>query len=220
VAYSLIAPSSYVRFKSSASLDLSYKIAGKEYQVKTDKKIYFTNVDIEDQPVQVELSNTSGTSIFVNYAITGKLPVGKELPVQSNLIATTVYTDRDGKTIDIATLNQATEVIATTTIKNNTGLPVSDLAFTRFVPSGWEIVNTRFTDYGDSTATQGLDYTDIKDDRVYYYFDLPARESKTIKTILNASYLGTYYLPGIQCEAMYDEEYVVRNNGKWVKVIR
>jgi hypothetical protein len=188
--------------------------------VNTDKKIFYKNIDLQNETIEVIIDNNSKTTVFVNYAVTGKLPVGKEFPVQSKLKANTVYTDSNGKVIDISTLNQATEVIATTTITNATGLPVKNVAFTRYIPSGWEIVNTRFTDYGDNTTTTGIDYTDIKDDRVHYYFDLPSRASQTIKTVINASYLGTYYLPGIQCEAMYDEEYIVRTKGQWVTVIR
>jgi uncharacterized protein YfaS (alpha-2-macroglobulin family) len=47
-------------------------------------------------------------------------------------------------------------------------------------------------------------YQDIRDDRVYSYFDLGAGAIKTFKVLLNASYNGTYYLPGVNCEAMYD----------------
>jgi hypothetical protein len=36
--------------------------------------------------------------------------------------------------------------------------------------------------------------------------------------MLNASYLGTYYLPGTQAEAMYDNDYLIRNKGKWITV--
>ena len=36
--------------------------------------------------------------------------------------------------------------------------------------------------------------------------------------MLNASYLGTYYLYGVQAEAMYDNDYLVRTKGEWVAV--
>ncbi len=42
----------------------------------------------------------------------------------------------------------------------------------------------------------------------------------TFNVMLNASYLGKYYLPGIQAEAMYDNEYLVRGKGKWIKVVK
>ena len=42
--------------------------------------------------------------------------------------------------------------------------------------------------------------------------------TKTFTVLLNASYLGTYYLPGSQAEAMYDNDYLVRNKGEWITV--
>ncbi len=97
---------------------------------------------------------------------------------------------------------------------------VNDVALTQIFPSGWDIVNTRFTDFGSATTSQAR-FTDIRDDRVNFYFDLPEkgkRSTKTFNVMLNASYLGTYYLSGIQAEAMYDNEYMVRTKGKWVTV--
>ena len=40
----------------------------------------------------------------------------------------------------------------------------------------------------------------------------------TFSIMLNASYLGRYYLPGTQTEAMYDNDYLVRNKGQWVTI--
>ncbi len=98
--------------------------------------------------------------------------------------------------------------------KNET---LKDIALTQIFPSGWEIVNTRFTDFGTTTKSEAR-YTDIRDDRVNFYFDLNQRrnkiETKTFTVLLNAAYLGKYYLPGIQVEAMYDNDYLVRTKGK------
>ena len=54
-----------------------------------------------------------------------------------------------------------------------------------------------------------------------FYFDLGSKgnyDTKTFSVMLNASYLGTYYLPGVQAEAMYDNEFMVRTKGRWVEV--
>ena len=65
---------------------------------------------------------------------------------------------------------------------------------------------------------------DIRDDRVNFYFDLDRKrntsETKTFTVLLNAAYLGTYYLPGIQVEAMYDNDYLVRTKGNWIEVVK
>jgi uncharacterized protein YfaS (alpha-2-macroglobulin family) len=45
-------------------------------------------------------------------------------------------------------------------------------------------------------------------------------ETKTFTVLLNAAYLGNYYLPGIQVEAMYDNDYFVKTKGSWIKVVQ
>ena len=72
------------------------------------------------------------------------------------------------------------------------------------------------TDYpGENDQPQ---YQDIRDDRVYTYFDLQANKRKTFRVMLNASYAGRFYLPAIYCEAMYDNTINARKPGKWVEV--
>lgn len=80
-------------------------------------------------------------------------------------------------------------------------------------------MNTRFTDFG-STTTGGANFTDIRDDRVNFYFDLNKNQTKTFKVLLNASYLGSYYLYGLQVEAMYDNDYFTRTKGQWIEVVK
>lgn len=110
--------------------------------------------------------------------------------------------------------------MAEVTVKNSTGNKVENIALTQYIPSGWEVVNTRFTDFGNNTQSAKVDYTDIRDASISNYFNLNKYESKTFRVLLNASYLGDYYLPGIQAEAMYDNDYLVRTEGRWVKVIK
>jgi uncharacterized protein YfaS (alpha-2-macroglobulin family) len=45
---------------------------------------------------------------------------------------------------------------------------------------------------------------DIRDDRVYHYFDIRPNETLTYYVQLNAAYPGKYFYPGVYCEAMYD----------------
>ncbi|GAW90257.1 membrane protein [Flavobacterium psychrophilum] len=89
----------------------------------------------------------------------------------------------------------------------------------QILPSGFEIVNTRFTDFGDATNNVA-DHIDIRDDRTNFYFPLGSGETKTFRVLVNASYLGTYYLPGLQCEAMYDNTFLARTKGFWVEVVK
>ncbi|MCG8752972.1 hypothetical protein G1K86_12285, partial [Tenacibaculum finnmarkense] len=97
---------------------------------------------------------------------------------------------------------------------------VKNVALTQYIPSGWEIVNTRFTDFGNNTTSSKVDFTDIRDASISNYFTLKEHETKTFSVLLNASYLGRYYLPGVQVEAMYDNDYIARTKGNWVEVVK
>jgi uncharacterized protein YfaS (alpha-2-macroglobulin family) len=72
--------------------------------------------------------------------------------------------------------------------------------------------NTVKSDHGN--------YQDIRDDRVYTYFNLKNGEVRTFKIVLTASYAGNYYLPAITCEAMYDHSIYARTSGQVVDVVK
>ena len=94
-----------------------------------------------------------------------------------------------------------------------------ELALTQIFPSGWEILNTRLFDSGTNQEGDKATYQDIRDDRVYTYFDLNAGAEKKFIVHLNAAYLGRFYLPTISCEAMYDNKISARKPGKWINVV-
>ena len=148
--------------------------------------------------------------------------MGEELIEQRGLSVSVSYSNLNGNILDVSKLMQGQDFVATVTVSNLKDEAINDVALTQIFPSGWEIVNTRFTDFG-STVTSPARHTDIRDDRVNFYFDLDKKgktSTKTFKVMLNTSYLGTYYLLGIQAEAMYDNDYFVRTKGKWIEVVK
>jgi uncharacterized protein YfaS (alpha-2-macroglobulin family) len=62
------------------------------------------------------------------------------------------------------------------------------------------------------------EYRDFRDDRVYTYFSLRAGETKRFFIILTASYRGTYSMPAVVCEALYDGSISARRPGFQVEV--
>ena len=87
-------------------------------------------------------------------------------------------------------------------------------------PSGWEILNDRLNEIPGTSQGGNFTYRDIRDDRVYTYFDLRPNESKTFRVNLNATYTGKFYLPSVNAEAMYDHTIYGRKAGRWVEVKR
>ncbi|MAQ76676.1 MAG: hypothetical protein CL613_10145 [Aquimarina sp.] len=218
-SYALIAMAKFAEYVGGKGVNVSYTLNGNNKSANTDKALATSGQVKINKSNSLSLKNNRDNTVFIQLATSGILPVGEERVVQSNFRAVVDYKTRDGKIVDVNTLNQGTDFVAQVTITNTSGNEIKDVALTEIFPSGWEVVNTRFTDFGSFKANS-VTHTDIRDDRVNFYFDLKPRESKTVTLLLNASYLGKYYLPGIQCEAMYDNEYVVRTKGKWVEVIK
>ncbi|MDV7186520.1 MG2 domain-containing protein [Lutibacter sp. TH_r2] len=219
-AYSLLSMAKMVEINGGKSVKLNYSInSGKQENVNTSYAIAQRDLKIVEGANSVTITNTESNLVFVNVLNSGILPLGKEIAEKRGLGVSVVYTDAKGLPINVSKLSQGTEFIAEVNVANLKPEEVHDIALTEIFPSGWEIVNTRFTDFG-STTKGAANYTDIRDDRVNFYFDLGKNKSKTFKVLLNASYLGNYYLYGVQAEAMYDNEYFTRTTGKWIEVVK
>ncbi|WP_298550303.1 MG2 domain-containing protein [uncultured Algibacter sp.] len=219
-AYSLLAMAKMVNANGGKALNLNYTINGKTERIDTKSAIAQRDLNVVEGTNNLVFKNTKDNVVYIRVLNSGKLPLGQELIEQRGLSVSMQYKDLKGNRIDISKLMQGQDFVATVSVSNLKNASVNDVALTQIFPSGWEIVNTRFTAFG-STTTSAARHTDIRDDRVNFYFDLPKKgkhSTKTFNVMLNASYLGTYYLPGVQAEAMYDDEFLVRTKGKWVTV--
>jgi len=171
---------------------------------------------------ELTLTNLKDQELYVHVLQKGILAVGTEKTLQRGFEVKQTFLAKDQKTpMTIEKIKQGTDFLIDIKLTNTTDKAVKDIALTQILPSGWEVVNTRFTEKGrgGASASSPVDHTDIRDDRVHFYFDLKGRSSARFKLLVNASYLGKYYLPGLQAEAMYDADYLVRNKGKWVEVV-
>ncbi|KAA5827561.1 hypothetical protein FPF71_01590 [Algibacter amylolyticus] len=219
-AYSLLAMAKMVNANGGKALNVNYTINGKTENIDTKSAIAQRELQVVDGANNLTFTNSKGNVIYVRVLNSGKLPLGQELVEQRGLSVSVKYKDLKGNPIEISKLMQGQDFMAAVSVSNLKNTAVNDVALIQIFPSGWEIVNTRFTAFG-STVTSAARHTDIRDDRVNFYFDLPEKgkhSTKTFIVMLNASYLGTYYLPGVQAEAMYDNDFLVRTKGEWVTV--
>jgi uncharacterized protein YfaS (alpha-2-macroglobulin family) len=218
-AYSLYAMSQFSLNNGVKGIDVQFSKDGKSQVIKTSKTVADRSLVVKTGTNSITLKNNKKNTIYVRVLNTGILPIGQENVVQSDVSAGIVFKNRKGGVINVSRITQGTEFIAEVTVRNQRNERVENVALTQILPSGFEIVNTRFTDYGDATNNVA-DYIDIRDDRTNFYFGLKAGETKVFKILLNASYLGNYYLPGLQCEAMYDNTFLARTKGFWVEVVK
>ena len=114
------------------------------------------------------------------------------------------YFDKNGAPINPATLPMGKDFSVAITVENPSEYRVTELALSYYLASGWEIVNDRMT--GLDAEFDGAKHLDIRDDRAYFFFDLSPKDKKTFTLKLNATYEGSYMLPAVRCEDMYNND--------------
>ncbi|WP_322550917.1 alpha-2-macroglobulin family protein [Flavobacterium psychraquaticum] len=218
-AYCLYAMSKFAIKNGGKGINVSYANNGKTEVITSTKSIADRKLVVKNGLNSLTLKNNKDNTVYVRVINTGILPVGEEKVMQNNLAGNITFKTRNGNAISLDKVTQGTEIIAQITIRNNSNDVLENVALAQIIPSGFEIMNSRYTDFGEF-AQNKADYIDIRDDRSYFYFGLRPNESRTFTVLLNATYLGDYYFPGIQCEAMYDDNYIVRTKGQWVKIVK
>lgn len=210
----------YAGGEKKGPLKFAYTIQGKQVNASTDLNIAQVSLPSESDG-NLSVSNQSGGPLFARIITEGVPARGEEDEVANNLRLVVQYNTLKGQLVDPTQLEQGTSFIATVTIAN-TGLrgTYKNLALRHIIPSGWEISNLRLTGDQGALPKEEATYQDIRDDRVYTYFDLTAGQSKSFRVMLTATYAGNYYLPAVSCEAMYNRTVFARTRGQVVEVTK
>lgn len=206
-----------------SDLKFTYVYNGKEVSANTALTLAQVNFPINGvKGGSLKITSESKGTLFVRLISEGVPARGTEEDGEKNLSINVTYASSSGVPVDPTVLEQGTEFVATVTVANPGMRGIyKNLALNQIFPSGWEINNLRLTDDEAAGITGDVPtYQDIRDDRVYTYFDLNANQRKTFKVLLTASYAGSYYLPAVSCEAMYDNSVYARKKGKVVEVVK
>ena len=222
-AYSLIAICKFIE-KAGDSRQVKYEFtldSGQPVQVSSVKAISQNDLNIKfsGKKNQLKLKNTGKGILYARIILDGVPAKGQEVSAENNLKMMVSYHNVLGQSIDPADLPQGTDFYAEVTVINP-GMRgyYNQMALSMIFPSGWEIRNERMSDAPATTPSSQYTYQDIRNDRVYTFFDLAQNQRKTFTVMLNASYIGKYYLPAVYCEAMYDNSINASLAGKWVEV--
>ncbi len=224
-AYSLLAISEFAGGgkveENQVKAKVSYNNATAQ-NVSATMPVWQDDVALKNnKTAQVKVENQTGKVMYARLMSDGIPVIGDTTSTQSNLFMEVRYTDMQGQRIDPAKLAQGTDFVAEIRVQNPGQRGVyREMALTTIFPSGWEIINNRLNDVDSPLKNDAFDYQDIRDDRVLTYFELNPNEKKTFRILLNAAYEGKFYLPSVQCEAMYDNRINSRKPGKWVEVVK
>ena len=189
---------------SNAPISATVKVNGEERTLNTNMgSTGFAIVPMVGAN-KVEIKNNSDQKLTAK--VYAKTSVAEyETEENGNFITMKVnYLDKNGAAINPASLPMGTDFKVEITVENPSQYRVTELALSYYLASGWEIINDRLLDADE--GNKGAKHMDIRDDRAYFFFDLTAKQKKTFTLKLNATYEGSYMLPAVRCEDMYNNE--------------
>lgn len=185
-------------------------------EVKSARATFSKQLDPSTGKVSVK--NNSSGAIYAAVTTRRQVPSGTVKAASSGIGLKAGFADIDGQELKPEHLAQGTDIYATITVSNTSGLQdYTSLALTVSAPSGWEIFNSRLL--GTETEKPAYTYMDIRDDKVIYYFNLDKGQKKVFTVRFNAAYCGEFTIPSIRCEAMYDPSVYARTASGTTAVI-
>lgn len=218
-AYCLVAIAKYAGEGGvSNELNFAYRQNGGKWQdIKTNKSLW--QLEMENvKKGKVEFKNKGEGLMYARIILDGIPMSGATSDVSNGINLDINFKNMDGQLISPGKIEQGTDFVAEVTVQHTGTLPAyEELALNQILPSGWEIYNHRLD--GRDPGGDKAEYQDIRDDRIYSFFDLKQGEKKTFRVMLNASYQGKYFMPTVSVEAMYDRSINARRRGQWVEVL-
>ena len=224
IGYSLMSIAQVVEKNSSAEVNGKIVVDGKEIEFnEKDGKWEYINKNMK----QVEVL---GNNLFVNQYWEG-IPINYEQKDESrNIKIERKFYNEKGEEIDVKSLAKGSsfymELKVLPADDVNGYFYIDNIALTQIIPSGWEIENTRLLGIPspswveEKVKNNNLEYEDIKDDRVNFFFDFNNynKQGQSFFIKLNSVSKGKYSLPGARAEGMYNNEYRAYKNGFSVEV--
>lgn len=217
-AYGLIAMSRLAEKMGKGVISYEWSLNGVPQKASNSGDV-FQEVNIKPHDkVNISIKNKGQGDIFVR--LLGKTqPLTDKNPAEVNGVKLYVkYIDENGKELDVSSLRQGTEFYANVIVQNISGQYLTDMTLDQIFASGWEIFNNRLFNEADTRTAGAYNYQDIRDDRVYTYFNLGTGYSMSFKVRLQAAYCGKFYLPAVASSAMYSPDINGRTTGQWVEV--
>lgn len=221
--YSLLALGKYIKsFVGDKNVTLEGQIDeadGTTKSFKSSEYIYKKEITKSyGKKVGVEIYNNSKMKkCYVSLDWSG-------VPIRSSeeLVQDGIAISKSFSSLDLKNLKQGDVLTMTLNVKNLEKRYLENIALVQLLPSGWEIENERvnpdeidgrnsrnnnWNDNRNDNRNNRVEYTDIRDDRIMWFFDLAENQNITVSFKIRNVTEGTFYMPATSCEVMYDNRY-------------
>ncbi len=134
------------------------------------------------------------------------------LPTGSHgLSASRKWWSPTGEPVTLSSLELGQLLYVELTLENPTSERIENVALVDRIPAGWEIENPRLgrgqlPDWASEHEPWAADYLDLKDDRYMIFGGLEPRQTAKVLYAVRVVSAGTFTMPGMWAEAMYDPE--------------
>ena len=134
------------------------------------------------------------------------------------------YRNMDGSVFNPETQNLGDEVVVVLSLTNTSNKDLHELALVDRIPAGWEIQNPNLNsnDINPSSYTNNelwtSEYLTIQDNQIEIFGDLPRGKTMDIVYVSRATTSGTFTIPPVSIEAMYDDTIWSRHKGLEVTI--
>ena len=160
-------------------------------------------------PIRIEMNEGyQPGSAFYFLSVRGSPTDASFTPQNQGLEIERAFHSRDGSPLELSRLQQGDLIIARTQVRSLRG-KLENVVVQSLLPSGLEVENPRLKTTEKLPWMTGeklnLAYLDIRDDRILVFIDLPSNRWQTIYSVLRAVTPGTFRLPPVQAEAMYNQ---------------
>ncbi|NOT55978.1 MAG: alpha-2-macroglobulin family protein [Deltaproteobacteria bacterium] len=181
----------------------------------TNKTVTFAGIQgTGAMTLQMDAGYESGAAFYAIHS-RGVPTDAKFRPEQAGLEIHRTFMTRTGGTLDMENIPQGELIVLKTQVKSLAGA-VENVVIQNLLPAGMEVENPRLksTETLPWVTDANLEpaHLDLRDDRVLLFTDLPDNEWRTTYTLLRAVTPGTFRLPPVQAEAMYDP--AIRTTGE------
>ncbi len=191
---------------------------GKEaiYEIPSAEPMDYTLAKFDKQSTAISIKNTGDAELYVvqtDRYISDNL---RQSPAAKNLSLNVEYRNARTQLTDLSDIKVGDDLEITIKLKNLSALSVENLALNVKMPSGWELKNPRL--YESDVTNRNYIHQDFRDDRVYTFFEMKAGESRTYTFKAKAAFKGSFYLPYVSCENMYNDTYYAKSSSSVITI--
>jgi len=134
------------------------------------------------------------------------------------------YLDSRGQPLEGGSLKLGELVYVELELRNTTGDRIANVALVDRIPAGWEIENPRLgrggqtLDWVDTDRLWEADHLDLRDDRLEIFGHLDRGESRKVVYAVRAVSAGSFNVPPVEAEAMYEPRIWAREMGRKAEI--